>query len=189
MELNTNPRNNCYFGTGCSDYLFIFWNSFEITVPVFFPISNIDKDNGETPMVRNQLNAQTHRAAYRCVRGRWKWNYDLAFALLIMGNTERNHSLIDRCRGLMPRRPVYYQEAITLSSLVILPINLLIFIYLFTYVFIYYFFILFYFILFMRIFENKVLRKIFGAERDEIPGEWWKLLNVELYMHCILPLT
>ena len=29
-------------------------------------------------------------------------------------------------------------------------------------------------------FENKVLRKIFGAKRDEITGEWRKLHNAEL---------
>ena len=28
-------------------------------------------------------------------------------------------------------------------------------------------------------FENKVLRKIFGAKRDEITGEWRKLHNAE----------
>ena len=30
-------------------------------------------------------------------------------------------------------------------------------------------------------FENKVLWKIFGAERDEITGEWRKLLKAELH--------
>ena len=30
-------------------------------------------------------------------------------------------------------------------------------------------------------FENKVLRKIFGAKRDEITGEWRKLHNIELH--------
>ena len=30
-------------------------------------------------------------------------------------------------------------------------------------------------------FENKVLRKIFGAKRDEIAGEWRKLHNAELH--------
>ena len=29
--------------------------------------------------------------------------------------------------------------------------------------------------------ENKVLRKIFGAKRDEITGEWRKLYNVKLH--------
>ena len=33
----------------------------------------------------------------------------------------------------------------------------------------------------LRVFENKVLRKIFGAKRDEIKGEWIKLHNAELY--------
>ena len=32
----------------------------------------------------------------------------------------------------------------------------------------------------LRLFENKVLRKIFGAKRDEITGEWRKLHNAEL---------
>ena len=30
-------------------------------------------------------------------------------------------------------------------------------------------------------FENKVLRKIFGVKRDEIAGKWRKLLNAELH--------
>ena len=33
----------------------------------------------------------------------------------------------------------------------------------------------------LTVFENKVLRKIFGAKRDEITGEWRKLHNAELY--------
>ncbi|KAJ4428292.1 hypothetical protein ANN_24310 [Periplaneta americana] len=33
----------------------------------------------------------------------------------------------------------------------------------------------------MRVFENKVLRKIFGAKRDEVTGEWRKLHNAELH--------
>ena len=33
----------------------------------------------------------------------------------------------------------------------------------------------------LRVFENKVLRKIFGAKRDEITGEWRKLHNPELH--------
>ena len=32
----------------------------------------------------------------------------------------------------------------------------------------------------LRVFENKVLRKIFGAKKDEITGEWSKLHNAEL---------
>ncbi|KAJ4452170.1 hypothetical protein ANN_03688 [Periplaneta americana] len=32
-----------------------------------------------------------------------------------------------------------------------------------------------------RMFENKVLRKIFGAKRDEVTGEWRKLHNTELH--------
>ncbi|KAJ4449272.1 hypothetical protein ANN_00670 [Periplaneta americana] len=33
----------------------------------------------------------------------------------------------------------------------------------------------------LRVFENKVLRKIFGAKRDEVTGEWKKLHNTELH--------
>ncbi|KAJ4435442.1 hypothetical protein ANN_18057 [Periplaneta americana] len=33
----------------------------------------------------------------------------------------------------------------------------------------------------LRVFENKILRKIFGAERDEVTGEWRKLHNTELH--------
>ncbi|KAJ4429543.1 hypothetical protein ANN_21712 [Periplaneta americana] len=33
----------------------------------------------------------------------------------------------------------------------------------------------------LRVFENKVLRKIFGAKRDEVTGEWRKLHNGELH--------
>ncbi|KAJ4432301.1 hypothetical protein ANN_20920 [Periplaneta americana] len=37
----------------------------------------------------------------------------------------------------------------------------------------------------LRVFENKVLRKIFGAKRDEVTGEWRKLHNAEL--HTLYP--
>jgi hypothetical protein len=33
----------------------------------------------------------------------------------------------------------------------------------------------------LRVFENKVLRRIFGPERDEVTGEWRRLLKKELY--------
>ncbi|KAJ4452158.1 hypothetical protein ANN_03676 [Periplaneta americana] len=33
----------------------------------------------------------------------------------------------------------------------------------------------------LRVFENKVLRKILGAKRDEVTGEWRKLHNAELH--------
>jgi hypothetical protein len=33
----------------------------------------------------------------------------------------------------------------------------------------------------LRVFENMVLRRIFGPKRDEVTGEWRKLHNEELY--------
>ncbi|KAJ4441604.1 hypothetical protein ANN_11460 [Periplaneta americana] len=39
----------------------------------------------------------------------------------------------------------------------------------------------------LRVFENKILRKIFGAKRDEVTGEWRKLYNAELYVLCSSP--
>jgi hypothetical protein len=33
----------------------------------------------------------------------------------------------------------------------------------------------------LRVFENRVLRRIFGPKRDEVRGEWRKLHNEELY--------
>jgi hypothetical protein len=35
----------------------------------------------------------------------------------------------------------------------------------------------------LRVFENRVLRRIFGPKRDEVTGEWRKLHNEE---HCNL---
>ena len=32
----------------------------------------------------------------------------------------------------------------------------------------------------MMVFENRVLRRIFGPKRDEVTGEWRKLHNEEL---------
>jgi hypothetical protein len=32
----------------------------------------------------------------------------------------------------------------------------------------------------LRLFENRVLRRIFGPKRDEVTGEWRKLHNEEL---------
>jgi len=32
----------------------------------------------------------------------------------------------------------------------------------------------------LRVFENRVLRRIFGSKRDEVTGEWRKLYNEEL---------
>jgi hypothetical protein len=37
----------------------------------------------------------------------------------------------------------------------------------------------------LKVFEKRVLRKIFGSKRDEVTGEWSKLLNEELnYLYC-----
>jgi hypothetical protein len=33
----------------------------------------------------------------------------------------------------------------------------------------------------LRVFENRVLRRIFGPKRDEVRGEWRKLHNGELH--------
>jgi hypothetical protein len=33
----------------------------------------------------------------------------------------------------------------------------------------------------LRVFENRVLRRIFGPKRDEVTGEWRKLHNGGLY--------
>jgi hypothetical protein len=33
----------------------------------------------------------------------------------------------------------------------------------------------------LRVFENRVLRRIFGPRRDEVTGEWRRLHNEELY--------
>jgi hypothetical protein len=32
----------------------------------------------------------------------------------------------------------------------------------------------------LRVFENRVLRRIFGPKRDEVTGEWRRLHNEEL---------
>jgi len=39
----------------------------------------------------------------------------------------------------------------------------------------------------LRVFENRVLRRIFGPKGDEITGEWRKLLNEELNGLCSSP--
>ena len=37
----------------------------------------------------------------------------------------------------------------------------------------------------LRVFENRVLRRVFGPKRDEVTGEWRKLHNEELYgLYC-----
>jgi hypothetical protein len=39
----------------------------------------------------------------------------------------------------------------------------------------------------LRVFENRVLRRIFGPKRDEVTGEWRKLRNKELNNLYSLP--
>ena len=34
----------------------------------------------------------------------------------------------------------------------------------------------------LRVFENRVLRRVFGPKRDEVKGEWRRLHNKELYL-------
>ena len=33
----------------------------------------------------------------------------------------------------------------------------------------------------LRVFENRVLRRIFGSKKDEVTGDWRRLHNKELY--------
>jgi hypothetical protein len=39
----------------------------------------------------------------------------------------------------------------------------------------------------LKVFENKVLRRIFGSKRDEVKGRWRKLRNEELHDLYSLP--
>jgi hypothetical protein len=39
----------------------------------------------------------------------------------------------------------------------------------------------------LRVFENRVLRRIFGPKRDKITEEWRRLHNRELYALCFSP--
>jgi hypothetical protein len=34
------------------------------------------------------------------------------------------------------------------------------------------------------VYENRVLRRVFGPKRDEVTGEWRKLHNVHLTQYC-----
>jgi hypothetical protein len=36
-------------------------------------------------------------------------------------------------------------------------------------------------VIFLRVFENKVLRRIFGPKREGLRGKWRRLHNKELY--------
>jgi hypothetical protein len=38
----------------------------------------------------------------------------------------------------------------------------------------------------LRVFENRVLRRIFGRKRDEVTGEWRRLHNEELLCSVLL---
>jgi hypothetical protein len=38
----------------------------------------------------------------------------------------------------------------------------------------------------LRVFENRVLRRIFGPKREEVTGGWRRLHNEELLLHQIL---
>jgi hypothetical protein len=39
----------------------------------------------------------------------------------------------------------------------------------------------------LKVFENRVLRILFGPKRDEVIGEWRKLHNEELHNLCLYP--
>jgi hypothetical protein len=39
----------------------------------------------------------------------------------------------------------------------------------------------------LRVFESRVLRRIFGPKRDEVTGEWRRLHNEELYALYSIP--
>jgi hypothetical protein len=39
----------------------------------------------------------------------------------------------------------------------------------------------------LRLFENRVLRRIFGPKMDEVTGEWRKLHNEEVHNQYALP--
>ena len=39
----------------------------------------------------------------------------------------------------------------------------------------------------LRVFENRMLRRVFGPKRDEVTGEWRKLRNEELSDRYSLP--
>jgi hypothetical protein len=38
----------------------------------------------------------------------------------------------------------------------------------------------------LRVFKNRVLRRIFGTKRDEVTGDWRKLHNEELHNFVLL---
>jgi hypothetical protein len=41
----------------------------------------------------------------------------------------------------------------------------------------------------LKVFENRVLRRIFGTKKDEVTGEWRKLHGEEIYMLYITQIS
>jgi hypothetical protein len=39
----------------------------------------------------------------------------------------------------------------------------------------------------LKMFQNRVLRRIFGPKRDEVTGKWRRIHNEELYTMCASP--
>jgi hypothetical protein len=39
----------------------------------------------------------------------------------------------------------------------------------------------------LRVFEKRILRRIFGPKRDDVTGEWGKLHNAEFHILCSSP--
>jgi hypothetical protein len=40
----------------------------------------------------------------------------------------------------------------------------------------------------LKVFENRVLRRVFGPKRDEVTGEWRKLHNEEINVCTLYPI-
>jgi hypothetical protein len=41
----------------------------------------------------------------------------------------------------------------------------------------------------LRVFENRIVRRMFGCKRDEVTGSWRKVLSEKLHKVCSSPLT